>query len=413
MTKITVLGLGYIGLPTATVLALRGFDVLGVDTSQEVVDTLRQGRIHIVEPELDVSVAAAIKSGALQVATDAAAADVFIIAVPTPFADEHKPDLNYVEAATRSIAPLLKPGNLVILESTLPPGATLKVSAWLAEHRPDLKLPHQHPEDADINLVHCPERVLPGNIMSELVENDRIVGGVSAACTAKALALYRQFVRGKCLPTDATTAEMAKLTENAFRDVNIAFANELSMIADSQGVNVWELVRLANHHPRVNILNPGPGVGGHCIAVDPWFLVDAAPDHAQLIRHAREVNDKKPSFIIDKLKAAISDIENPRIACLGLAFKANVDDLRESPAMAICQALAQLEGTDILAVEPYIDELPEALRQQANIQLATLDTAVKAADMLALLVDHAQFQDVPSRFDLSELIVIDTRGQWD
>ena len=413
MTRVVVIGLGYIGLPTATVLALRGFDVLGVDVSQQVVDTLKQGKIHIVEPDLDISVAAAIQSSALQVSTQPTPADVFIIAVPTPFKDEHKPDLAFVESASRAIAPHLAPGNLVILESTSPVGTTQKVSEWLAGERPDLKLPHEHPQEADINVAHCPERVLPGRIMTELVDNDRIIGGISEACTQKTMELYQQFVRGQCLATNAATAEMAKLSENAFRDVNIAFANELSLLADRQGVNIWELVRLANHHPRVNILNPGPGVGGHCIAVDPWFLVDADPEQAKLIKTAREVNDSKPHRVIAKVKQALTGIDNPTIACLGLAFKANVDDLRESPAMDICLALANIEGGNIAAVEPHITELPEQLREFSNVTLAVTETAIRTADVIVLLVDHQRFRDIPTLFDLSNVKVIDTRGQWE
>ncbi|MEP4484830.1 UDP-N-acetyl-D-mannosamine dehydrogenase [Marinobacter alexandrii] len=412
MTKIAVIGLGYIGLPTAAVLALRGFDVLGVDVSQEVVDTLKQGKIHIVEPDLDVSVAAAIKSGALQVNTQVAKADVFIIAVPTPFTDTKKPDLTYVEAATRDIAIHLQPGNLVILESTSPVGTTKKVSEWIAEERIDLELPHQNASNPNINVAHCPERILPGRIMTELVDNDRIIGGLSLACTKKSIAFYQQFVRGECLPTDAATAEMAKLTENSFRDVNIAFANELSMLAEKNGVNVWELVRLANHHPRVNILNPGPGVGGHCIAVDPWFLVDADPEQARLIKTAREVNDSKPDFVIEQVKRAVAGIENPHIGCLGLAFKAGVDDLRESPAVQICQALADIDNAVISAVEPHIHELPNSFNTYPNIRLTDTDAAIRAADILVLLVDHRQFRDVPTLFDLNRVRVIDTRGQW-
>jgi UDP-N-acetyl-D-mannosaminuronic acid dehydrogenase len=318
-----------------------------------------------------------------------------------------------VEAATRDIAIHLQPGNLVIVESTSPVGTTLKVSRWIAEERSDLELPHQNQTSPDINVAHCPERVLPGRIMTELVENDRIIGGISPACTEKAIELYQQFVRGQCLATDAATAEMAKLTENAFRDVNIAFANELSLLADKQGVNVWELVRLANHHPRVNILDPGPGVGGHCIAVDPWFLVDADPEQARLIKTAREVNDLKPDFIIEKVKQAIKGKTNPTIACMGLAFKANVDDLRESPAAEICQALARIEGVSIAAVEPHIDQLPPMFGEYPNIHLEVPESAIRSADVLVLLVDHRQFRDIPSLFDLGNVTVIDTRGQWE
>lgn len=413
MTRVVIIGLGYIGLPTATVMALRGFDVLGVDVAQHVVDTLKQGKIHIVEPDLDISVAAAIQSGALQVSTKPTPADVFIIAVPTPFKDGHKPDLAYVESASYAIAPHLAPGNLVILESTSPVGTTQKVSEWLASNRPDLKLPHDHPRDADINVAHCPERVLPGRIMTELVDNDRVIGGISDTCTAKAIALYQQFVRGQCLPTNAATAEMAKLTENAFRDVNIAFANELSMIAEGQGVNVWELVRLANHHPRVNILSPGPGVGGHCIAVDPWFLVDSDKKHARLIRTAREVNDSKPEFIVEKVKEAIKNIAKPHIACLGLAFKANVDDLRESPAVQICQLLAEDPSIAISAVEPHIKSSPESFSSYSNITLTDITTAVQQADVVLLLVDHRHFAAVPTEYNVATKVLIDTRGLWE
>ncbi|QFU74622.1 UDP-N-acetyl-D-mannosamine dehydrogenase [Halioglobus maricola] len=413
MTRIVVIGLGYIGLPTATVLALRGFDVLGVDVSQNVVNTLKQGKIHIVEPSLDVSVAAAVKSGTLQVDTKLGPADVFIIAVPTPFKNDNTPDLSYVETAARNIAIHLSPGNLVILESTSPVGTTRRVSEWIAEERYDLKLPHEDAAKPDINIAHCPERVLPGRIMTELVENDRIIGGITPACTEKTIELYQQFVRGDCLATDASTAEMAKLAENAFRDVNIAFANELSMLAEKQGVNVWELIRLANHHPRVDILKPGPGVGGHCIAVDPWFLVDADPSRAKLIRQAREVNDSKPRFIIERVKNAVAKIENPHITCLGLTFKANVDDLRESPAVVICQDIAGIGGSTISVVEPHIAELPDSFNDFANVQLAQLETAIRAADILVLLVDHQQFRAIPGLFDLSSVKVLDTRGQWD
>jgi UDP-N-acetyl-D-mannosaminuronic acid dehydrogenase len=406
------MGLGYIGLPTATVLALRGFNVHGVDVSKHIVDTLKQGKVHIVEPDLDVSVAAAIKSGALKVSTEPTSADVFIIAVPTPFKDEHKPNLDYIESASRAIAPHLTPGCLVVLESTSPVGTTQKVSEWLASERLDLKLPHEQPQGADINVAHCPERVLPGRIMTEIIENDRIIGGISTACTNKAIGLYKKFVRGQCLPTDAATAEMAKLTENAFRDVNIAFANELSILADKQGVNVWELIQLANRHPRVNILSPGPGVGGHCIAVDPWFLVDAAPEQARLIRTAREVNDSKPDIVVEKVLNALNGIDKPTIACLGLAFKANVDDLRESPALEICRSLALVEGVSIAAVEPNISELPESFQELANVSLVETEAAIQAAEVIVLLVDHREFRDIPTSFDLSNIKVIDTRGQW-
>ena len=412
MSKIAVIGLGYIGLPTAAVLAVRGHEVIGVDVSEFVVKTLNDGGLHIVEPGLDVVVSAAIKSEALTISTQLTPAEVYIVAVPTPFVNDHEPDLSYVRAVTESVAPHLKSGDLVILESTSPVGATEKMSAWLSELRPDLKFPHDHGDAADINVAHCPERVLPGKVLAELVENDRVVGGISEACTHAAIKLYKTFVQGECLATNAATAEMAKLTENAFRDVNIAFANELSILAEEQGVNVWELIQLANHHPRVNILQPGPGVGGHCIAVDPWFLVDASPDNANLIRQARLVNDAKPHYIINKVKSALIGIEDPNVACLGLSFKADIDDLRESPAVFICEHLVSDNNLNLIVVEPHIAELPNSLTGFENIELSDVAEAIAASDVVLLLVDHAVFKDIPSSFSLQDKVVIDTRGQW-
>ena len=288
--KVCVVGLGYIGLPTAAVIASRGMEVLGVDVSTYAVETINQGKIHIVEPDLDMLVQAAVMTGKLKAATVPDTADAFILAVPTPFKEDKKPDLSFIEAAVKSIAPFLKAGDLIILESTSPVGTTEKISRWLAELRTDLVLPHQDPDNAQLYVAHCPERVLPGRILQELVSNDRIIGGITPRCAEIATSLYLQFVRGECLQTSSRTAEMTKLTENSFRDVNIAFANELSMICDTLKINVWELIKLANRHPRVNILSPGPGVGGHCIAVDPWFIVDSAPEQANMIRLAREIN---------------------------------------------------------------------------------------------------------------------------
>ena len=412
MSKVAVIGLGYIGLPTAAILAVRGHEVLGVDVSENVVKTLNDGRIHIVEPDLDVMVQAAIKSESLKVSTQLAPADVFMVAVPTPFVENHKPDLSYVHSATEAIAPHLKPGNLVILESTSPVGTTKKMSQWLSELRPDLTFPHICGDAADIKMAHCPERVLPGKVLIELVENDRVVGGISPACTEAAINLYGTFVLGECLATTAATAEMAKLTENAFRDVNIAFANELSILAEEQGVDVWELIRMANRHPRVDILQPGPGVGGHCIAVDPWFLVDASPENARLIRQARLVNDAKPEYIINKVKSALAGIENPVVACLGLAFKPNIDDLRESPAVSICEKLASDGLISIKAVEPHIETLPGSMSRFDNIDLVEAEDAIAVADVVLLLVDHTVFSDIPASVSLSGKTVIDTRGQW-
>ncbi|MBE2895258.1 UDP-N-acetyl-D-mannosamine dehydrogenase [Spirabiliibacterium falconis] len=415
---ISVIGLGYIGLPTATAFASCGKKVLGVDVNQHAVDTINQGKIHIVEPDLDVAVKSAVEQGLLTASLVPHAADAFLIAVPTPFKAEHEPDLSYVEAAAKAIAPVLQKGNLVVLESTSPVGATEAVEQWLRQERPDLTFPSQAGEKADIKLAYCPERVLPGKIMQELFSNDRVIGGLSSACAKAAAELYRLFVKGDCIETNARTAEMCKLTENSFRDVNIAFANELSLVCDHLGISVWELIRLANRHPRVNILQPGAGVGGHCIAVDPWFIVAQAPEQARLIRTAREVNDYKPHWVIEQVKKALADVvsqrdckaSDVRIACLGLAFKPDIDDLRESPAVEITHDLANWHKGQVVAVEPNIEQLPKILQQQ-NIELVSLDDARRDADILVLLVDHSQFKAVQG-CDITQQWVIDTRGIW-
>ena len=395
---ISMIGLGYIGLPTATLFASRKKKVIGVDVSQHAVDTINQGKIHIVEPELDILVHAAVHEGYLRATTQPEPADAFLIAVPTPFKDGHKPDLSYIESAAKAIAPVLTKGNLVVLESTSPVGATEQMAAWLAEARPDLTFPQQAGEDADVQVAHCPERVLPGHVVRELVSNDRVIGGMTKKASEMAVALYKTFVEGECIVTNARTAEMCKLTENSFRDVNIAFANELSMICDQLSINVWELIALANRHPRVNILQPGAGVGGHCIAVDPWFIVDTSPEQARIIRTAREVNDHKPEWVLEKVKAAIADalaskpgstMADIKVACLGLAFKPDIDDLRESPAVAITQQIAQL-GCQVLAVEPNIEALPAKLNV-TNLSLSPLIDALTAADVICLLVKHKPF----------------------
>lgn len=415
---ISVIGLGYIGLPTATAFASSGKKVLGVDVNQHAVDTINQGKIHIVEPDLDVAVKSAVEKGLLQASLEAKPADAFLIAVPTPFKAEHEPDLSYVEAAAKAIAPVLEKGNLVVLESTSPVGATEAVEQWLREARPDLSFPSDAGDEADIKLAYCPERVLPGKIMQELFSNDRVIGGLSPACAKAAAELYRLFVKGECIETTARTAEMCKLTENSFRDVNIAFANELSLVCDHLGISVWELIRLANRHPRVNILQPGAGVGGHCIAVDPWFIVAQAPEQARLIRTAREVNDHKPHWVIEQVKKALAEVVSERdckasevrIACLGLAFKPDIDDLRESPAVEITRDLAAWHKGEILAVEPNISQLPAKL-SQSNIQLASLEQAREQADILVLLVDHSQFKAIDGA-EIAQQWVIDTRGIW-
>lgn len=409
---ISMIGLGYIGLPTATLFASRHKKVIGVDVNQHAVDTINQGKIHIVEPELDVLVQKAVADGWLRATTKPEAADAFLIAVPTPFKDGHQPDLGYIESAAKAIAPVLKKGDLVVLESTSPVGATEQMAAWLAEARADLTFPQQAGEEAAVQVAHCPERVLPGQVVRELVTNDRVIGGMTQKASAMAVALYKTFVEGECIVTNARTAEMCKLTENSFRDVNIAFANELSMICDKQGINVWELIALANRHPRVNILQPGAGVGGHCIAVDPWFIVASNPEEAKIIRTAREVNDYKPEWVLEKVKSAIVDVmakkpgstmQDIKVACLGLAFKPDIDDLRESPAVAITQQLAQL-GCQVLAVEPNIEALPKKLAQH-KLSLAALDDALKTADVVCVLVKHRPFIEAVARIRAHALAI--------
>ena len=380
--KICVIGLGYIGLPTASLLANRGYQVHGVDVVQETVDIINQGKIHIVEPDLDTFVQSAVNSGNLKASTVAAEADVFIVAVPTPFKDDHVPNIDYIVSATKGLAPFVKEGNIVILESTSPVGTTDTMEQTLKDEGVDT---------THIHFAHCPERVLPGKIMHELVANDRIVGGTTEAATRLTAEFYRNFVTGTVLETDARTAEMAKLTENSFRDVNIAFANELSMLAGKFGIDVWELIDLANRHPRVNILQPGCGVGGHCIAVDPWFIVDAAKGDAKIIKAAREVNDYKSEWVIEKVKNAALEFEKEngqkaKVACMGLAFKPDIDDLRESPALYIAQRLAA-DGLDILAVEPNIESHPQ-------FDIVNYKEAVAAADVVVFLVAHKEFLDI-------------------
>ncbi|RDE22567.1 UDP-N-acetyl-D-mannosamine dehydrogenase [Motiliproteus coralliicola] len=415
---ISVVGLGYIGLPTAAMFASRKKSVIGVDVNESAVSTINQGKIHIVEPDLDMIVHAAVNEGYLRATTTPEPADAFLIAVPTPFKGDYEPDLRYIEAAAKSIAPVLAKGNLVILESTSPVGATEQLAEWLAVARPDLSFPQQVGDSADVNVAHCPERVLPGHVVRELVENDRVIGGMTPRCSAQSVELYETFVTGECVITNARTAEMAKLTENASRDVGIAFANELSVICDKLDINVWELISLANRHPRVNILQPGPGVGGHCIAVDPWFIVSSAPEEARLIHTARTINDSKPSWVVEKVKAAVADwlIANPEktvkdvtVACLGLAFKADIDDLRESPAMEITEQLVELFPQCCLAVEPNIERIPHQI--EGGAQLSGLDDAMQQADIIVLLVDHKEFKLISNEL-LSDKLVIDTRGIW-
>ena len=397
--KIVVVGLGYIGLPTATMFASRRCSVLGVDIDPRVVEIVNEGRIHIVEPELDMLVNSAVGSGNLRASLSPEAADAFLIAVPTPFKTGKVPDLTYVKAATEAIAPFLVPGNTVILESTSPVGTTEQMAGWLSNLRPDLRLPLDSSDtDIDVHIAYCPERVLPGKVVQELVQNDRIIGGITPSCAERAVAIYEIFVEGQLLVTSARTAEMCKLTENAFRDVNIAFANELSVISDELGIDVWELIRLANHHPRVSILNPGCGVGGHCIAVDPWFIVDSSPENAKIIRMARVVNDEKPAWVARKVNAAVRSLAKEaraerrlKIAVLGISFKPDIDDLRESPALRIAEALVDEYGDQVMIVEPNIETVPPSLFGSALVEL---DHALDVADILVVLVAHRQFRDL-------------------
>lgn len=408
---IAVIGLGYIGLPTAAILAARGVNVVGVDVSDRHVDAVNAGTVPFVEPDLAEHVAAAVAAGRLRAQKETPKADVYIIAVPTPFTDNQEPDLSYVDAATDALAGHLSGGELIVLESTSPPGATRHVAERVLAARPDLSIDGAGGKPV-VEFAHCPERVLPGRVMIELVTNDRIVGGLSASAARRAKELYQTFCEAEIHLTDATTAEMAKLTENSFRDVNIAFANELSVVCERLGIDVFELIELANKHPRVNILQPGPGVGGHCIAVDPWFIVSAAPEESRLIRMARAVNDDKPAFVLRQVAEALAGAERPTIAVLGLAFKPDIDDLRESPALAIARSVAEAypDGT-ILAVEPNIDELPPVLAGLPNVALASLEQAFAAADAVVLLVDHREFKELKAE-DLPACPLVDTRGVW-
>lgn len=408
--KVAVLGLGYIGLPTAAIIARTGASVLGVDVTQSVVDTVNSGKVHIEEVDLDGLVSGVVARGNLRASMQIEPSDVFVIAVPTPFGEDHAPNIGYVLRAATTVATVLKAGDVVILESTSPVGTTEKVRDLLAELRPDLKIPGRCAESPDIAIAYCPERVLPGRILVELIDNDRVIGGITPRCARKALAFYRRFVRGACVTTTSRAAEMTKLTENAFRDVNIAFANELSRIADTMEVDVWEVIRLANRHPRVNILSPGPGVGGHCIAVDPWFLVNADRANTPLIRTAREVNDAKVDYVIERAATMIAANPGLQVACLGLAFKANIDDFRESPALKVAAALAERFGSRINVVEPYADALPPEF-DGTGTQMADIDTAIERCGAMIVLVDHDVFKSVPLD-ERADKLVYDTRGIW-
>jgi len=413
---VSVIGLGYIGLPTATFFAEYGKKVIGIDIDESLVKTINDGQIKIAEPMLDKMVHRVVKQGYLKATLHPENADAFIIAVPTPLNDNHEPDLSCVEAAILSIAPVLKKGNLIILESTLPVGGTEWIADRLAFARPDLSFPQQNGEDSDICIAYCPERVLPGHIMRELIENDRIIGGMTNKCSKVAHSLYKTFVKGECFSTSVRTAEMCKLTENSFRDVNIAFANELSIICDKLNINVFELIKLTNSHPRVNILQPGPGVGGHCIAVDPWFIVNKTPKEARLVHLARQINDEKPYWVIEKVKAAIKTFmdqnlsASPVVACFGLAFKPDIDDIRESPAITITEYLANNCDCEVIAVEPNISNIPAVLCD-TNIKFLSCEEAIAQADIIVLLVDHTIFKQIDKDL-FKNKVVVDTKGIW-
>lgn len=418
--KVCVFGLGYIGLPTASLLAAKGFQVCGVDIDIKTVDTINRGELPITEPDLDVLVRAAVGSGKLKASLDPEMADIFIIAVPTPFKEGFEPDLSHVEAAARAMAPYVKRGNLILLESTSPVGTTEKIATILQQERPDLSVPmpksrcsfrvSSNCSTGGVYIAYCPERVLPGQILKELIENDRIIGGLDFASAQHAKDFYEKFITGKVRITDSRTAEMCKLAENAYRDVNIAFANELSVICDKLQINVWELIELANRHPRVNILRPGPGVGGHCIAIDPWFIIHAAGELSPLLQTARRVNDSKPEFVLTKIREKAARFINPVIACLGLAYKANVGDLRESPATHIVRGIAREQMGEIWLVEPNIDCRFENPGFE-NCVFSDLDTALNRADVVVLLTDHKEFADIDPGV-LKEKVLIDTRGVW-
>lgn len=407
MSTVCVVGLGYIGLPVASMLASRGHDVVGYDISQRAVDSINAGKSHFFEPDLDMLLAAAVHTRRLRAQTEPSEAEYFIIAVPTPLLENKQPDMSYVEKATATIAPYVRPGSTIILESTSPVGTTERIAEDLAKLRPDLRLPQYQTtgEGADVYLAHCPERILPGRMVHELVSNDRIIGGMTDLCASKAEALYGSFVAGHAFITDCRTAEFVKLIENSFRDVNIAFANELSSICDTLGIDVWRAIELANRHPRVNILTPGAGVGGHCIAVDPWFVISAAPETTQLMRSARTVNDAKPLQVADQIRRHADRFKAPVVACYGLAYKPNVEDLRESPSLEIVHQLAANPDIRVLVCDPFVSELPADLRDLPNVELTDATTAREQADIVAFLVRHTPFTRLEQKLFLNKIVV--------
>ena len=407
-SQISVIGVGYIGLPTAAILASKGFDVSAVDTNQDVICKLLSGNFNYMEPGLNEILALAIQSGKLSPAPKPVKSDIFIIAVPTPFGENHQSDLKFVFAAIDSIIPVLEPGNLVIVESTVPIGTTEGIAKTIRAKRPDLTIGSS---DKSIFLAHCPERVLPGHILQELIENSRIIGGINPSSTVKATNFYQEFVRGELFPTDSKTAELSKLAENTYRDVNIALANEFSLICQDNSIDVWEMIRLANRHPRVNILNPGPGVGGHCIAVDPWFIIENAPKQTKIIRADREINESMPSRVVNEITLLAEKFTSPIIACLGLTYKPNVSDYRESPALEIVKNLAKESNNHILVVEPNVEQASALFGAFYNVQLRNLEDALNEADIVVVLVAHNQFLNI-DRTKISGKIIVDKVGIW-
>lgn len=420
--KVSILGLGYIGLPTAAMFASKGIKVLGVDINQDAIKLINQGKIHIYEPGLEEVVKNAVNSKNLIAKNTPEESDAFIVAVPTPFKAKldnsnelPKPDISYINNVIESISAVISEGNIIILESTSPVGTTEGISKKLSKLRPDLTFPHSHGSNAQVKIAYCPERVLPGNIIEELQYNDRVIGGISKDCSKKAEEVYKTFVKGKCYLTNCRTAEMVKLTENSFRDVNIAFANELSLISDTLDIDVWELIKLANKHPRVNILQPGPGVGGHCIAVDPWFIIDKNPNESNLILSARKVNDHKPHWVVEKIKHEINLHKKNKfkkrvsVAFFGITYKPNIDDLRESPSLQIASSFVSSDGLNLLIVEPNIDKLPVSLNNSAK--LVSRDVAIQDADILVFLVNHDEFTNIEHLIKDSKSI-IDINGFW-
>lgn len=407
---VSVIGMGYIGLPTCAILAKSGLEVFGVDTNPAVVAKVNRGEIHIVEPDLAGLVSHVVDTGRLKAFEAPQTADAYVIAVPTPFTGDHKADVSYVMNAATAIAPVLKRGDLVVLESTSPVGTTRKMADILARLRPDLSFPHLQPDDADVFIAYSPERVLPGKVLTEIVDNDRSIGGLSPASSQRAVELYSTFVAGDLYVTSAESAELVKLTENAFRDVNIAFANELSAVCQHLRLNVWEVIELANRHPRVNILNPGPGVGGHCIAVDPYFIIDAAPEQTPMMQTARQINSSRPTEVMREVEALLEPGRRQTVACLGLSFKPNIDDMRESPAVEVVRLISELPDVTVIAAEPHAQGLPRELEGR-GIVFADALSAISNASIVVLLVDHRQFNFIDPD-SLNDKKLIDTRGLW-